>query len=77
MGSVKSKVTSKRQVTLPLDVCVDLGIHPGDEIEWVRNGKAVHVRKVVDRDRFKKWQPYFADLKGKDIDALVDEWRGR
>ena len=27
-----SKVSSKRQITLPLDLCISAGIEPGDEV---------------------------------------------
>lgn len=75
--AVRSKLTSKRQVTVPRDVCVDLGLREGDEIEWVRDKSGVRVRKVLKRDRFAPYRKYFADLEGKDVDALIEEWRGR
>jgi hypothetical protein len=35
------------------------------------------VRKRLDRSPFKKWRGHLKELKGKDIDALIDEMRGR
>ena len=38
-----SKVTSKRQVTLPKELAEEYGIEPGDEIDWERAGDAIRV----------------------------------
>lgn len=41
-----SKLSSKRQVTLPVDQCRELGIEPGDELEFfVANGQLTLVKK--------------------------------
>lgn len=39
------KVSSKRQVTLPLADCEALGIHPGDEVEILRYGNQFNIVK--------------------------------
>ena len=40
------KVSSKRQITLPVAQCEALGIKPGDEVEsFVANGQLTIVRK--------------------------------
>lgn len=38
-----SKVTSKRQVTIPKSVATRYGIEPGDEIRWVPAGDEIRV----------------------------------
>lgn len=38
-----SKVTSKRQVTIPKEVADRYGIDPGDEIHWVPAGNEIRV----------------------------------
>lgn len=38
-----SKVTSKRQVTIPREVADRYQIEPGDEIEWVPSGSEIRV----------------------------------
>ena len=38
-----SKVTSKRQVTIPKEVADRYRIEPGDEIEWVPAGNEIRV----------------------------------
>ena len=40
------KVSSKRQITLPISQCVALGIEPGDEVEsFVAHGQLTIVKK--------------------------------
>jgi AbrB family looped-hinge helix DNA binding protein len=46
-------VTAKRQATLPVEVCADLGIKPGDKLELERRtleGEVVWVLKAPGRD---------------------------
>jgi AbrB family looped-hinge helix DNA binding protein len=38
-----SRVTSKRQVSIPKAIADQYGIAPGDEIEWIPAGDAVRV----------------------------------
>ena len=49
-----SKVTSKLQVTLPKAVAEQLGIGPGDEIDWEIAGEILRVLPVSRRQREKK-----------------------
>lgn len=39
------KVSSKRQVTLPIAGCEALDIHPGDEVEILRYGNQFNIIK--------------------------------
>ena len=40
------KVSAKRQITLPIDQCIELHIEPGDEIEtYVYKGQITIVKK--------------------------------
>lgn len=39
------KVSSKRQVTLPVAGCEELGIQPGDEVEILRYGNQFNIIK--------------------------------
>jgi len=77
MRQIRSKLTSKAQITVPKEVRDELGVRPGDEIEWVHDRDGVHVRRVLDPRRFDKWIGYLKELEGVDVDALVDEMRGR
>ena len=38
-----SKVTSKLQVTVPKALAAELGLRPGDEIDWIASGDALRV----------------------------------
>lgn len=42
-----SKVSAKRQITLPIDQCRTLGIEPGDEVEsFAVDGQLTLVKKI-------------------------------
>jgi AbrB family looped-hinge helix DNA binding protein len=41
-----AKVTSKLQVTLPKALALDLGLQPGDEIEWSAAAGAIRITPV-------------------------------
>jgi len=45
-----SKVTSKRQVTIPKDVADRYRIEPGDEIEWIPAGDEIRVVPATGRE---------------------------
>ena len=41
-----AKISSKRQITLPVDQCEELGIRPGDEVEvFAANGVMTIIKK--------------------------------
>lgn len=62
-----SRVTSKGQVTIPKEVREELGIRPGDEIEFVPTEEGYQIRKDVDENPFEKWRG------GADTDKTVEE----
>ncbi len=40
------KISSKRQITLPVDQCLELGINPGDEYQsFVADGRITIIKK--------------------------------
>ncbi|MCV6627262.1 MAG: AbrB/MazE/SpoVT family DNA-binding domain-containing protein [Cellvibrionaceae bacterium] len=39
------KVSAKRQITLPIAGCEELGIQPGDEVEILRHGNQFNIIK--------------------------------
>jgi len=39
------RVSAKRQITLPVTGCEELGIHPGDDVEILRHGKQFNIIK--------------------------------
>ena len=49
-----SKVTSRLQVTLPKAIAEQLGIRPGDEINWEISGDAMRVIPAAKKRRARK-----------------------
>ena len=48
------RVTANRQITLPIAVCREAGIEPGDEVEaFVAGGRITLIKKVVGSARGK------------------------
>ena len=43
MSKATSKVTSKLQVTVPKVIADEVGIKPGDELEWTVTGRSIMV----------------------------------
>jgi antitoxin PrlF len=71
---MKSRLSSKGQVTVPAAVRDQLGLTPGTAVEFVvREGEAV-LRKRAAADPV---QQVYGRLKlQRDVDGLVDEMRG-
>lgn len=70
-----SKVTSKGQVTIPKAIREELGISPGDEIEFVEIEQGYAIEKRVEENPFEKWQGVLDT--GRTTEELVEELRGR
>jgi AbrB family looped-hinge helix DNA binding protein len=72
---VKSRISSKGQVTVPVEVRDQLGLATGTEIEFlVRDGEAVLRKGGGDRDPVDR---VYGRLKlGRPVDELVDAMRG-
>ncbi len=73
----KSKITSKGQITLPKQVRDNLGLRPGDELEFVLDGTSYRLQKVINGNPFTKWRGYLKELEGQDVDEMIEEMRGR
>lgn len=56
------RITSKRQATLPLQLCEELGIKPGDEIILERQKTAGEVKWLL-KPKKKIQSDWFAQLK--------------
>lgn len=72
-----AKVTSKGQITLPKSIRESLGIDYGDSVAFLRDEDGVRIQRNIGASPFKRWRGHLSDLKGVDIDRLVDEMRGR
>ena len=73
---ITTRVTSKGQVTIPKKMRDDLGLRPGDEIEFVLENGSYRVRKVLTNNPFKRWIGYAKHLKGMTTDEWINEMRG-
>jgi AbrB family looped-hinge helix DNA binding protein len=71
-----AKVTSKGQITIPRRVREQLGLYPGDQVEFVEDEKGFRLAKRVIDSPFKKYRGYLKHLAGKNPDELVAEMRG-
>ncbi len=53
---VRAKVTSKGQVTIPLEVRKSLGIKPGDHLRFVQQGEDICLIGEPRENVFEKWR---------------------
>lgn len=70
------KVTRKGQVTIPKTIREELGIEPGDDVEFTRTTDGVLIRKEANREGIEKWrgviktdetvEERMADLRGRE-----------
>lgn len=73
----KSRLTSKGQVTIPKNVREQLGLQPGDEIEFVADRAGFRLQKCLIQSPFTAYRGFLRDLAGCDPDALIEEMRGQ
>ncbi len=71
-----SKLTSKGQITLPKEVRDQLGLRPGDEVEFVPEDHSFLVRKHVSSSPFDQYVGFLRELEGRNPDELIEELRG-
>jgi AbrB family looped-hinge helix DNA binding protein len=71
-----AKMTSKGQITVPKSIREYLGLDAGDTVAFSRHEDGVLIQRHVGASPFTKWRGYLKDLKGEDVDRLVDEMRG-
>ena len=74
---IKAHITSKCQITIPKELRDELGLKPGDDIEFVRDNGHFMVGRKYDRSGLDEYKGYLKDLEGQDVDELIEEMRGR
>ena len=72
-----TSMTVKGQVTIPKNVRVQLGLRPGDRVQFRLTKHGFVLQKAVEESVLDKWVGTFTHLRGRDPDDLVDEMRGR
>lgn len=80
MPILRSKVTSKGQITIPLEVRKRLGISEGDQVEFDTTHSETVIRPVRRiGNPFEKWRGALGGFPGgkKEVNAWIREMRGR
>jgi AbrB family looped-hinge helix DNA binding protein len=70
------RITSKGQITIPKVVREGLGLRPGDEVDFVVDGGAYRLRKVVRTNPFSRYRAFLKGVARQDPDELVRQLRG-
>jgi AbrB family looped-hinge helix DNA binding protein len=65
------RITSKGQVTIPIEVREKLGLLPDTEVEFEIEGKSVRLRKA--RGKRRRGQSIVAHLKGKATQPMTTD----
>ncbi len=75
--SVGVRLTDKGQVTIPKHVRDQLGLRPGDEVEFVADANGTYrLRKVLRTNPFVRYRGHLTGLAGRQPDELVEDLRG-
>jgi AbrB family looped-hinge helix DNA binding protein len=69
-------MTSKGQVTIPLAVREELGLRPGDEVEFVRVNGHFRLKRHLEGSPFQRWHGFLKEYAGRNVDQLIEEMRG-
>ncbi|MDI3281036.1 MAG: AbrB/MazE/SpoVT family DNA-binding domain-containing protein [Bacillota bacterium] len=72
----KAKITSKGQVTIPVEVRRKLGLKPGDTVELRESPAGYVLQKHVDSSPFDRYVGYLKRKADAGTDALIREMRG-
>jgi AbrB family looped-hinge helix DNA binding protein len=72
-----AKVTSKGQVTIPIEVRKSLGVRPGDKLRFEQQEGSFRVVRDADENVFEKWRGIGTGfpIKGKGREAIVSFFR--
>jgi bifunctional DNA-binding transcriptional regulator/antitoxin component of YhaV-PrlF toxin-antitoxin module len=71
----RSTITSKRQTTIPREVCDALKVGPGDKITWEINGARVAV--TTQRAAFWRWVGTVKGGPDDSVEAVAEARRRR
>jgi AbrB family looped-hinge helix DNA binding protein len=73
----RAKVTSKGQITVPVEIRRSLGVKPGDSLRFEECGDGIRVRRETEENVFEKWRGIGTGfpIKGKGREAIVAYFR--
>ncbi len=71
------KVTTKGQITIPQDIRNRFGFLPGIEVDILDKGNNALIVKSTKENMFLKWLGRGKPRRKKDIDLMVNKFRGR
>lgn len=67
------RITSKGQVTIPVEIRERLGLLPNSEVEFVVEGNAVRIRKVRSGDKRRRGRSIVEHLRGKATSGMTTD----
>ena len=75
--SFRAKVTSKGQITVPVEIRRSLGVNPGDTIRFEQQEGGIRVVRDGDENPFEKWRGIGSGfpIEGKGREAIVAFFR--
>lgn len=71
-----AKITSKGQITIPVEVRRELGVNTGDKVRFKRQNGGVRLERAIEENVFEKWRGIgsFPGM-GKGREAVVAYFR--
>lgn len=74
--TIRAKVTSKGQITVPVEIRRSLGVRPGDNLRFEQHEDGYRLVRETDENPFEKWRGIggFPGM-GKGRDAIVAYFR--
>jgi len=72
-----SRMTEKGQITIPKELRENMGLRPGDQVEFRASKKCLEVRKQAKPGKFAQYKGFLGHLKGKTSKDLLEEMRGQ
>jgi AbrB family looped-hinge helix DNA binding protein len=73
----RAKVTSKGQITVPVEIRRSLGVKPGDNIRFEQRDEGIRVVRDAEENPFEKWRGIGTGfpIEGKGREAIVAYFR--
>lgn len=72
----QAKITSKGQITIPLEVRKRLGLREGGKIVFKEGDDCFYIRKIIESDPFEQWIGFLKEKEGESPDRIIEELRG-